>query len=185
MGCRSGHTCACPQCLLRMSAGLIVPGIWLNEMMFAATASLVKWYAKPWWRFPRRECGMDPLLTITDLLSPKRNVFPFMGTPRYRSISHNPMICWIAVLAEVNSNPYVAVLTVTCFLVYQSTGGVLLMKCRIPVTALPVLKSWSRFVSLQHVNTTAFPFGSGMFSGACSLTFPYTACDQSHSLSGR
>ena len=51
------------------------------------------------------------------------------------------MICSVAVLAATNSEPYVAVSTVACFLEYQSTG-VLLTKWRHPVKDLPVAKQW-------------------------------------------
>ena len=43
--------------------------------------------------------------------------------------------------AATNSEPYVAVSTVACFLEYQSTG-VLLTKWRHPVRDLPVAKEW-------------------------------------------
>ena len=65
-----------------------------------------------------------------------------MGAPRYL-IS---MICSVAVLAATNSEPYVAVSTVACFLEYQSTG-VLLTKWRHPVKDLPVAKQWFKLAS--------------------------------------
>ena len=49
------------------------------------------------------------------------------------------MICSVAVLAATNSETYVAVSTVACFLEYQSTG-VLLTKWRHPVQDFPVAK---------------------------------------------
>ena len=49
------------------------------------------------------------------------------------------MICSVAVLAAPNSEPYVAVSTVACFLKYQSTG-VLLTKWRHQIKDLPVAK---------------------------------------------
>ena len=52
-----------------------------------------------------------------------------MGAPRYLKVCLMSMICSVAVLAATNSEPYVAVSTVACFLEYQSTG-VLLTKWR-------------------------------------------------------
>ena len=51
------------------------------------------------------------------------------------------MICSAAVCEVTNSEPYVAVSTVACFLEYQS-AGVLLTKRRYPVKDLPVAKQW-------------------------------------------
>ena len=51
------------------------------------------------------------------------------------------MICSVQVLAAMYSKPKVAVFTVDCSLVYQSMG-VLLKKCKIPVTDLPLIRSW-------------------------------------------
>ena len=56
------------------------------------------------------------------------------------------MICSTHVLAATNSEPYVAVSTVACFLEYQSIG-VLFKKWRIPVTDLPVAMQCIRFAS--------------------------------------
>ena len=58
------------------------------------------------------------------------------------------MISSVAVLAATNSEPYVAVSTVACFLEYQSTG-VLLTKWRHPVKDLPVAKQWWWLLPLQ------------------------------------
>ena len=49
------------------------------------------------------------------------------------------MICSVHVLAAMHSDPKVAVSTVDWSLVYQSIG-VLLKKCRIPVTDLPLIR---------------------------------------------
>ena len=67
-----------------------------------------------------------------------------MGAPRYLKVCLMSMICSVAVLAATNSEPYVAVSTVACFLEYQSTG-VLLTKWRHPVKDLPVAKSGSNW----------------------------------------
>ena len=64
-----------------------------------------------------------------------------MGAPSYLKVCLMSMICSVAVLAATNSEPYVAVSTVACFLEYQSTG-VLLTKWRHPVKDLPVAKQW-------------------------------------------
>ena len=45
-----------------------------------------------------------------------------MGAPRYLKVCLMSMICSVTVLATTNSEPYVAVSTVACFLEYQSTG---------------------------------------------------------------
>ena len=45
-----------------------------------------------------------------------------MGARRYLKVCQISMICSVAVLAATNSEPYVAVSTVACFLEYQSTG---------------------------------------------------------------
>jgi hypothetical protein len=77
-------------------------------------------------------------LSTTDRLSPNRYVGPMSETPRYLNAVRFPMICSVAVLAETNSEPYVAVSTVLCFLEYQSKGVFLFTKCNLPVTDLPV-----------------------------------------------
>ena len=63
-------------------------------------------------------------------------------------------ICSVAVLEATNSEPYVAVSTVACFLEYQSTG-VLLTKWRHPVKDLPVAKQWFKLASMVVVVITA------------------------------
>ena len=62
-----------------------------------------------------------------------------MGAPRYLKVCLVSMICSVAVLVATNSEPYVAVSTLTYFLKNQSTG-VLLTKWRHPVKDLPVAK---------------------------------------------
>ena len=83
------------------------------------------------------------------------------------------MICSVAVLAATNSEPYVAVSTVACYLEYQSTG-VLLTKWRNPFKDLPVAKQWFKLAPMVVVVVTASPSGSGMSSGRISSTLPYT-----------
>ena len=79
------------------------------------------------------------------------------------------IICSAAALAATNSEPYVAVSAVACFLEYWSTG-VLLTRWRHPVKDLPVVKQWFKLASMVVVLTTASPRGSGMSSGriACN-----------------
>ena len=67
------------------------------------------------------EWGKVALVT-TDLLSPNKKDLAPMGAPRYVRVCLMSMICSVAVLAATNSEPYVAVSTVACFLEYQSTG---------------------------------------------------------------
>ena len=76
---------------------------------------------------------MDPLLT-TDSLSPKRYEDSRIGTPRYCSICLRPAICWMAVRAAANSDPCVAVSTVSCFFVNQSIGVWFRMQCNSLIT---------------------------------------------------
>ena len=85
--------------------------------------------------------------------------------------------------AATDSEPYVGVSTLACFLEYQSTG-VLLTKWRHPVKDLPVAKQWFKLASMVVVVITAFPSGSGMSSGRISCTLPYTEYVQSKSWSG-
>ena len=59
----------------------------------------------------------------TDLLLPNIYNFDLMGTPRYLKVYlMSIIVCSVAVLAATNSDPYVAVSTVACFLEYQSVG---------------------------------------------------------------
>ena len=60
-----------------------------------------------------------------------------MGAPNNLRVYLKPMICSVAVLAATNSEPYVAVSTVACFLEYQSVG-VWLQKWRHAVRDAPV-----------------------------------------------
>ena len=75
-------------------------------------------------------------LVTTDLLSPNMYALVMMGTPRYISVFQRSMICSVAVLAATNSEPYVAVSTVTCLFENESVG-VVLTKCNTTVTDFP------------------------------------------------
>ena len=94
------------------------------------------------------------------------------------------MICSVAVLAAINSEPYVAVSTLACFFENQSTG-VLLTKWRHPVKDLPVAKQWFKLASMVVVVITALPSGSGMSSGRISWTLSFKEYVQSKFWSGR
>ena len=73
-----------------------------------------------------------------------------MGAPRYLKVCLMSMICSVAVFAATNSEPYVAVSTVACFLEYQSRG-VLLTPCRHAVKDLPVPEQWFKLTSMVVV----------------------------------
>jgi len=70
------------------------------------------------------------------------------------------MTCSVHVLAATYSEPNVAVSTVNCNLECQSIG-VLLSWWRIPVTDLPLIRSWYGLASKNDVIVTGFPFGVG------------------------
>ena len=55
------------------------------------------------------------------------------------------MICSVAVFAATNSEPYVAISTVACFLEYQSTG-ILLTKWRHPLK--------QKYIQVEGVNAS-------------------------------
>ena len=111
----------CSQCLLNMSLRLYSDLIQWKSIILAAIASLTRWNAKILCLLLKVECGSVALVT-TDLLSPNIYDLDLMGTPRYLNVYLMSMICSVAVLAATNSDPYVAVSTVACFLEYQSVG---------------------------------------------------------------
>ena len=115
------HTCACPQCLLTMSAGLFSPFMWKNRIIFPAIASRTLWYDSALCLFVSAEWGMVELLT-TDSLSPNMYVDRSTGTPRYRSVVRRSMIWSVAIRAATNLHPYVAVSTVACLFEWQETN---------------------------------------------------------------
>ena len=65
------------------------------------------------------------------------------------------MICSVHVLPAMYSEPKKADSAVDCNLEYQSIG-VWLNKCRIPVTALPLMRLWYRLASKNEVVVTDF-----------------------------
>jgi hypothetical protein len=82
-----------------------------------------------------------------------------------------------------NSDPYVAVSTVPCFLEYQSIG-ILFSKCRHPVTDLPVIMQWYRLASTYEDIVKKVPIGVGASDGTASVVSPYSEKDQFYSGSG-
>ena len=95
--------------------------VFCNHLILADMASLTRWNARMLCLLLKVECGSVALVT-TDLLSSNIYDLDPMGTPRYLSVYLISMICSVAVLAATNSDPYVAVSTVACFLEYQSVG---------------------------------------------------------------
>ena len=79
-----------------------------------------------------------------------------MGTPRYLKVYLRSTICSVTVLATTNSEPYVAVSTVACFLEYLSVR-VWLWKWRHAVRDASVAMQWSRLESNVVVVDTYLP----------------------------
>ena len=90
-------------------------------MILAAIASLTLWNARILCLLLKVEFGRVTLVK-TDLLLPNIYNFVLMGTPKYLRVYLKSIICSVAVLAATNSDPYVAITTVSCFLEYQSVG---------------------------------------------------------------
>ena len=128
--------------------------------------SLTLWNAKMLCLLLKVECGSVALVT-TDLLSPNIYDLDLMGTPSYLSVYLISMICFVAVLTATNSDPYVAVSIVACFLEYQSVG-VWLQKLRHAVSDAPVAMQWRRLASRVVVVVTDFPSGLGQSRGLIS-----------------
>ena len=131
-----GKILLCSQCLLNMSLRLYSDLIQWKSIILAAMASLTRWNAKILCLLLKVECGSVALVT-TDLLSPNIYDLDLMCKPRYLSVYLMSMICSVAVLAATNSDPYVAVSTVACFLEYRgtSTGQKQLIFCQGPFCA--------------------------------------------------
>ena len=64
---------------------------------------------------------LPTLFVTTDWLSPKNITDLLIGTAMYRNVNRRSMICSVAVHAGTNSDPYVDVSTMFCFL--QSSFG--------------------------------------------------------------
>ena len=79
-----------------------------------------------------------------------------MGTPRYLKLYLRSIICSVVVLAATNSEPYVPVSTVACFLEYQLVG-VWLQKWRHALRDAPVARQWRRLASSVVVVATDLP----------------------------
>jgi len=105
-------------------------------MMPAAMASRTRWN-------DRATCLLCSLasirieLLIIASLSPNIKETSCTGTPKYLNVVRKSMACSVHIRPDTNSDPYVAVSTVDCFLEYQPIG-VWLTKCKIPVTERPV-----------------------------------------------
>ena len=82
-------------------------------------------------------------MVITDLLSPNKKDFEPIGGPGYLKVCVMSMICSVAPFAVTNSEPYVTVSTVACFLEYQSTE-VLLAKWQHPVRDLHLTENYAK-----------------------------------------
>ena len=78
-------------------------------------ADLTLWYAKNWCLLFNILNGIVEDVT-TDLLSPNIHALSSIGTPMDLKVYLRSIICSEAVLAATNSDPYVAVSTVACFL---------------------------------------------------------------------
>jgi len=80
-GCDVSQIDECLQCLLRISAGLVVPTMWWNRVMPAAIASRVRWHERALWCLCSLEWGTEAVLTM-DSLSPNIKDGPSRGTPK-------------------------------------------------------------------------------------------------------
>ena len=96
----------------------------------------------PLWIFPN---GVMLLLTTLSL-SPNMCLSLRKGTPKHRKVMRRSNAYSTQVLDDENSEPCVAVSTVDCFLLHQSTG-VLFNMFNNPVTDLPVMTSRHKFAS--------------------------------------
>ena len=90
-----------------------------------------------------------------------------MGTPNYLRVYLKFIICLVAVLAATNSDPYVPVSTVACFLEYQSVE-VWLQKWKHAVSDARVARQWRRLASRVVVVVTDLPRGLGQLLGMIS-----------------
>ena len=62
----------------------------------------------------------------------------------------------------------------------KESMGIWLRKCMIPEADLPIVRSWSKFVSQYIVIQTQFPFTICPSSGISSVGEPYTVAIQSY-----
>ena len=90
-----------------------------------------------------------------------------MGTRRYLKVYLRSIICSVAVLAATNSEPYVPVSAVACFLEYESVG-IWLQKWRLAVRDAPVARQWRRLASSVVVVVTDLPRGLQQLLGIIS-----------------
>ena len=68
-GCNISQIDECPQCLLRISAWLVMPTMWWNRVTPATIALRVRWHERALWHLCSLEWGTEAVLTM-DSLSP-------------------------------------------------------------------------------------------------------------------
>ena len=88
---------------------------------------------------------MDDEFT-TDSLSLNMHFVLQIGTPRYLRVILKSIICSAQILAATNSEPYVTVSTVACFLEYQSIGVAFII-WSMSVTDYLDKTSWNKLTS--------------------------------------
>ena len=93
------------------------------------------------------------VLFIANSFPPNIKHFYLSETPTYRRVCLMSIIYSVHVLAATNSDPYTAVSTVAYFFEHQSRE-VLSMRCNVPVTDLPVIVSYYKFVSSVLLSQT-------------------------------
>ena len=135
-------------------------------MTLEAMASLTRWNAKLLCLLLRVELGSVALVT-KELLPPKLYVFDLMETPRYLKVYLRSIIFSVAVFAATNSEPYVAVSTIACFLEDQSVG-VWLQEWMHVLRDAPVASQRRRLASSVVVVVTDLPRGLGQLLGMIS-----------------
>jgi len=86
------------------------------------------------------------------------------------------MTCSVHVLAAPCSELNVAVSTVDCNLEHKLTG-VLLSWWKMPVTDLPLTRSWHKSASQNDVTVAGFPFGLGAPKGISSFASAQQECN--------
>ena len=133
-------------------------------------ASLTLWNARMLCLLLRVGWGRVALVT-TDLLSPNIYDFDLMGTPKFLRVYLRSIICSVAVLAATNSEAYVVVSMVACFLEYHLVG-VWLQKWRHVMREAHVAMQWRRLASSVVVVMTDLPRGLDQLLGMISCTLP-------------
>ena len=179
-GLMSGHATLWVQCLLTMSAALPPDVMWFIARNPLAADPPTQWKLRIVWRLLILASGCFAQSIIASL-SPKTQLTSPRFTPRCRSTHLKSTTCSMQVLAAENSAPNVAVSAEPCFLPWEWIG-VLLSKCKNPVTAFSSTTSCMRFASKQWVNTNSSPDCSGASSRISSGSSWHTVRAQSCSL---